>query len=97
MPDSLTIQPDDTSQPARGLLDNSEDPESLAYRPSPFFFGLGTLGITIVGETFGAFAYFYYVDFLGLTLALYGLYLLRGLAGSLAPSTRPIERKGNVT
>jgi GPH family glycoside/pentoside/hexuronide:cation symporter len=73
LPDSPTIQTDDASQPARGLHDNSEDPETPAYRPSPFFFGLGTLGITIVGETFGAFAYFYYVDFLGLTLVLAAL------------------------
>jgi len=45
----------------------------LARKPSPFFFGLGTLGITVVRETFGAFAYFYYVNFLGLALSLAAL------------------------
>ena len=33
-------------------------------------YGLGTLGLTLVGEAFGAFVYFYYVDGLGLSLAL---------------------------
>ncbi|NLG74416.1 MAG: MFS transporter [Chloroflexi bacterium] len=42
-------------------------------QPSPFFFGLGTLGISIAAETFGAFAYFYYIDHLGLAFSLAAL------------------------
>jgi GPH family glycoside/pentoside/hexuronide:cation symporter len=42
-------------------------------RPSPLFYGLGTLGVSIGVETFGAFAYFYYVDTLGLAFSLAAL------------------------
>lgn len=73
MPDSIIIQTDDSLPPVHDLQGDREDLETLARKPSPFFFGLGTLGISVVGETFGAFAYFYYIDFLGLTLALAAL------------------------
>jgi GPH family glycoside/pentoside/hexuronide:cation symporter len=73
MSDSITIQPDDSIPPVPDLQGNQENLEALARKPSPFFFGLGTLGITVMGETFGAFAYFYYIDFLGLALALAAL------------------------
>lgn len=49
------------------------EPEVLPRKPSPVFYGLGTLGISIGVETFGAFAYFYYVDYLGLTFSLAAL------------------------
>jgi GPH family glycoside/pentoside/hexuronide:cation symporter len=70
MPDSITIQTDDSLPPVPDLQGNQKELETLAHKPSPFFFGLGTLGITVMGETFGAFAYFYYIDFLGLALGL---------------------------
>jgi GPH family glycoside/pentoside/hexuronide:cation symporter len=73
LPDSITIQTDDSLPPVHDRPGDREDIETLAHKPSPFFYGLGTLGITVVGETFGAFAYFYYVDFLGLALSLAAL------------------------
>ena len=73
MSDSITIQPDDSLPPVPDLQGNQENLEALARKPSPLFFGLGTLGITVMGETFGAFAYFYYIDFLGLALSLAAL------------------------
>ncbi len=73
MPDSITIQTDDSLPPVNDLQGNREDLETPARKPSPFFYGLGTLGITVGRETFGAFAYFYYVDFLGLALSLAAL------------------------
>jgi len=73
LPDSITIQTENSLPPVHDLKDNREALETLARRPSPFFYGLGTLGISVVGETFGAFAYFYYVDFLGLALTLAAL------------------------
>ncbi len=73
MPDSITIQSDDSRPPVDDLPGDREDLETLARKPSAFFYGLGTLGITVMGETFGAFAYFYYIDFLGLALSLAAL------------------------
>jgi GPH family glycoside/pentoside/hexuronide:cation symporter len=73
MPDSITIQSDDSLPPIRDLHGDREDLVTRAHKPSPFFYGLGTLGITVVGETFAAFAYFYYIDFLGLALSLAAL------------------------
>jgi GPH family glycoside/pentoside/hexuronide:cation symporter len=37
---------------------------------SPVTYGLGTLGLVILGGTFDAYVYFYYVDVLGLALTL---------------------------
>jgi GPH family glycoside/pentoside/hexuronide:cation symporter len=73
LPDSISIQTDDSLPPVHDLQGDREELEALARKPSPFFYGLGTLGITVVGETFGAFAYFYFVDFLGLALSLAAL------------------------
>ncbi len=42
---------------------------AIQSRKSPFAFGAGNFGISILSETFNGFAYFYYVDFLGLALA----------------------------
>ena len=49
------------------------EPEASLRKPSPIVYGLGTLGISIGVETFGAFAYFYYVDYLGLAFSLAAL------------------------
>jgi glycoside/pentoside/hexuronide:cation symporter, GPH family len=73
LPDSISIQTDDSLPPLHDLLGNQDDLGTLARKPSPLFYGLGTLGITVLGETFGAFAYFYYIDFLGLALSLAAL------------------------
>jgi GPH family glycoside/pentoside/hexuronide:cation symporter len=73
MSDSITIQPDDPLPPVDNLRGDRGNLEALTRKPSPFFYGLGTLGITVIGETFGAFAYFYYIDFLGLALSLAAL------------------------
>lgn len=70
IPDSITTQTDGSLSPVHDQQGDRGNLETLAYKPSPFFYGLGTLGITVVGETFGAFAYFYYVDFLALALSL---------------------------
>ncbi|MGA9397785.1 MAG: MFS transporter [Anaerolineaceae bacterium] len=37
-------------------------------RKSPFAFGLGNFGTSILVETFNGYAYFYYIDFLGLAI-----------------------------
>jgi len=73
LPDPITIQTDDSLPPVHDLQGDREDLETLARKPSPFFYGLGTLGITVVTGTFSAFAYFYYVDFLGMALSLAAL------------------------
>lgn len=49
------------------------EPETLTRKPSPLFYGMGTLGFAISVETFNTFAYFYYIDFLGLTITLVAL------------------------
>ncbi len=41
---------------------------AIQTRKSPFAYGAGNFGISILSETFNGFAYFYYVDFLGLAL-----------------------------
>ncbi len=73
LPDSTTNPIDSSFPPPQNLQDSQEDLETLANKPSPFFYGVGTLGISLVGETFGAFAYFYYIDSLGLALSLAAL------------------------
>jgi len=47
--------------------------ETLTRKPSPLFYGMGMLGFAISVETFNTFAYFYYVDFLGLTITVVAL------------------------
>lgn len=42
---------------------------STGERKSALPYGVGILANSILGETFGGFAYFYYVDFLGLAMA----------------------------
>jgi Na+/melibiose symporter-like transporter len=42
----------------------------VTRKTSPLFYGLGTLGLIILGGTFNAYVYFYYVDVLGLALTL---------------------------
>ena len=37
---------------------------------SPIAYGLGTLGLSAIGHAFGGYYMFYYVDVLGLTVAL---------------------------
>src|SRR5512146_1236714 len=44
-------------------------PPFTQERKSALPFGFGILGNTILGETFNGFAYFYYVDYLGLAMA----------------------------
>ncbi|MRR31148.1 MFS transporter, partial [bacterium] len=41
---------------------------TTANRKSPIAFGAGNFGISILWETFGGYAYFYYIDFLGLAI-----------------------------
>lgn len=48
-------------------------PGTLLRKASPFYYGLGTLGISIGVEAFGAFVYFYYVETLGLAFSLAAL------------------------
>jgi GPH family glycoside/pentoside/hexuronide:cation symporter len=50
-----------------------EETETLLHRPSPFYYGLGNLGISIGTGTFSAFVYFFYVDNLGLAFSLAAL------------------------
>jgi GPH family glycoside/pentoside/hexuronide:cation symporter len=69
----MTIPPEDSLPPSHDVQGGREGGEILARKASPFFYALGTLGITVLGETFGAFAYFYYIDFLGLALSLAAL------------------------
>jgi GPH family glycoside/pentoside/hexuronide:cation symporter len=47
--------------------------ETLTRKPSPLFYGMGMLGFSISVETFNTFAYFYYVDFLGLAITVVAL------------------------
>ena len=47
--------------------------ETLTRKPSPLFYGMGMLGFAISVETFNTFAYFYYIDYLGLTITLVAL------------------------
>jgi len=47
--------------------------ETVIPKPSPLFYGMGMLGFTIAVETFNTFAYFYYVDYLGLTITAVAL------------------------
>jgi GPH family glycoside/pentoside/hexuronide:cation symporter len=47
--------------------------ETLTRKPSPLFYGMGMLGFAISVETFNTFAYFYYIDFLGLTITVVAL------------------------
>lgn len=73
MADYPTTEFDRLHSPAEDLQDEQVELETLLRKPSPLFYGLGTLGISISVETFGAFAYFYYVDFLGLAFSLAAL------------------------
>ena len=73
MPESIPTQADGSFPSLQDLQDSQEDLETRADKPSPLFYGLGTLGMSLVGETFGAFAYFYFIDFLGLALSLAAL------------------------
>ena len=73
MADYPTTEFDRPHSPAEDLQDEQVELETLLRKPSPLFYGLGTLGISISVETFGAFAYFYYVDFLGLAFSLAAL------------------------
>jgi len=57
----------------QGLRIEGGELETASKKPSPVFYGMGTLGISLGVETFGAFAYFYYVDFLGLAFSLAAL------------------------
>jgi GPH family glycoside/pentoside/hexuronide:cation symporter len=46
-------------------------PEStIAKKNSPIIYGLGTLGLSAIGHAFGGYYLFYYVDVLGLAVAL---------------------------
>jgi len=47
--------------------------KTLTRKPSPLFYGIGMLGFAISVETFNTFAYFYYIDFLGLTITVVAL------------------------
>ncbi|HZD57321.1 MAG TPA: MFS transporter, partial [Anaerolineales bacterium] len=73
MADSTTSEFDRSLPLTKHLQSEQGEPEVLMRKSSPVFYGLGTLGISISVETFGAFAYFYYVDFLGLAFSLAAL------------------------
>ena len=51
-------------------LQNLDRLSRMSQHTGPLVYGLGTLGLTIPGEAFGAFVYFYYIDVLGLSLGL---------------------------
>ncbi len=48
----------------------SSEHELATRRKSPAFYGLGVLAINIILESFGAYAFFFYVEVLGLALAM---------------------------
>ena len=47
-----------------------EQSESAIPKNSPFIYGLGTLSLSAIGQAFGGYYMFYYVDVLGLAVAL---------------------------
>ncbi len=46
------------------------EPETTTRQKSPAFYGLGILSINIILESFGAYAFFFYVEVLGLAMAM---------------------------
>jgi GPH family glycoside/pentoside/hexuronide:cation symporter len=48
----------------------SQSESTPARRNSPIVYGLGTLGLSAIGHAFGGYYMFYYVDVLGLAVAL---------------------------
>jgi glycoside/pentoside/hexuronide:cation symporter, GPH family len=73
MADTPTSQLDQPLPIPTGYGSGVAEPELALRKPSPFFYGLGTLGISVIDGTFAAFVYFYYVDVLGLGLSLAAL------------------------
>jgi hypothetical protein len=73
MANTTTSEFDNLLPSTNGIHNNQGETDTLLRKPSPLFYGLGTLGLSIGVETFGAFAYFYYIDTLGLAFSLAAL------------------------
>lgn len=73
MTETATSEFDTPLPPANDVHIEHGELETALHKPSPLFYGLGTLGYSIPVEAFGAFVYFYYVDGLGLAFAMAAL------------------------
>jgi GPH family glycoside/pentoside/hexuronide:cation symporter len=62
--------PDDSPQTIEDIPAESSQAHPAMGRISSLTYGSGTLGLVILGGTFDAYVYFYYVDVLGLVLTL---------------------------
>jgi len=55
---------------SKGIQSNLDEHTSDHPKNSPIVYGLGTMGITLTAQAFSGYYLFYYVDVLGLTVAL---------------------------
>ena len=86
-----------TSQVADVQHDPASEAQPATRKNSPLTYGLGALGLMAIGQAFGGYYQFYYVDVLGLAVALlatinivYGIWDIvnNPLAGYLSDNTR---------